>query len=175
MPIEKPFRSYLRRPHYDRAHIQGEDSQAIKEGTMVRRLELTLSFVVVVALSLGSPYASAKPADVAVSPPALHFGSREVGDGALQRLLFRNTSEQHVVVYAVSVGAGFSIESLTCFDGPLAAGGRCEVVVGFSPTQVGKWPSTLRIQYCFPTDPLCPGAIFGQERFVDVALIGAAR
>jgi hypothetical protein len=142
---------------------------------MVGRLVVTLSLVIIVALSLGSLYASATPADVAVSPPALHFGSREVGDGTFQRLLFRNTSEQQVVVYAVSVGAGFSIESLTCFDGSLPARGRCEVVVGFSPTQVGEWSSTARIQYCFPTDPLCPGAVFGQERFVDVALIGAAR
>ena len=140
----------------------------------VRRLGVMVCFLLV--SSLGWPtVASAKPADVATSPPALHFGSREVGDEAVQRLLFRNTSEQEVIVYALSVGAGFSIESLTCFEESLPVGGRCEVSVGFSPTQAGGWSSTLRIQYCFPTDPLCPGAVFGQERFVDVPLIGSAR
>jgi hypothetical protein len=43
-------------------------------------------------------------------------------------------SEEQVIVYAVSIGPGFSIESLTCFDGPLASNGRCEVFVGFLPT-----------------------------------------
>lgn len=142
---------------------------------MARRLGVTLSFAIVVLLSVASPYASAKPADVAVSPLAIHFGSREVGDEAFQRLLFRNMSEQQVFVYALSLGAGFSIESLTCFDGPLAPNGRCEVIVGFTPTHVGQLVSTLRIQYCFPTDPLCPGAISGQERFLDVPLIGMGR
>jgi hypothetical protein len=141
---------------------------------MLRRIGVMVSLVLVVS-SVALPTVSAKPADVAASPPALHFGSRQVGDEVFQRLLFRNMSEQQVVVYAWSSGPGFSIESLTCFDGPLVPTGRCEVLVGFLPTHIGQWSSTLRIQYCFPTDPLCPGAIFGQERFLDVPLIGTGR
>jgi hypothetical protein len=140
-----------------------------------RRPGVMVSLVLLVSLSIASPVASAKPRDVVASPPTLHVGSREVGDDAVRGLVFRNTSEQDVIVYALSAGAGFSIESLTCFEGSLPTGGNCEVFVGFSPTLVGEWSSTQRIQYCFPTDPLCPGAILGQERFLDVPLIASAR
>jgi hypothetical protein len=141
---------------------------------VLRRIGGVVSLVLVVS-SVALPSVSAMPADAAGSPPALHFGSREVGDETFQRLLFRNMSEEQVFVYALSIGPGFSIESLTCFDGPLAPSERCEVFVGFLPTQIGHWSSTLRIQYCFSTDPLCPGAIFGQERSLDVPLIGTGR
>jgi hypothetical protein len=160
----------------DRVRIQREDWLAKEEeGTVIRRLGVPISVAIVMLLSVGSPHASARRADVAAVPASIHFGSRQVGDVASHRLLFRNMSEQQVVVYALSVGAGFSIESLTCFDESLSPGGRCEVIVSFLPAQVGKWSSTLRIQYCFPTDPLCPGAVLGQERFLEVPLSGTAR
>jgi hypothetical protein len=64
---------------------------------------------------------------------------------------------------ALSIGPGFSIESLTCFDGPLAPNERCEVFVGFLPTQIGQWSSTLRIQYCFRPIPSVPEPSSGRN------------
>lgn len=121
--------------------------------------------------------ATAVAADLVARPARIAFGARMIGtESAPRKVTVANDTDQEMAVYAVGVGAGFRIVSLSCFDGQLAPGDRCDVRVLFSPTAAGEVSSSLLIQYCFlGVDPLCPGASPDQVRFVDVPLIGRGR
>jgi hypothetical protein len=141
----------------------------------MRRMVGTVGVALLLTVA-GSSVADAT-GDLVVRPPRIRFGARIVGtESAPRKVTLTNGTDQPIAVYAVGVGAGFRIVSLSCFDGPLTPGRRCSVRVSFSPTASGEVSSALRIQYCFiGIDPLCPGALPDQVRFIDVPLAGRGR
>lgn len=92
-----------------------------------------------------------------------------------RRVRLLNTTEAEIIVYALSVDAGFRIGPHDCFTQSLGERNRCSVRVAFTPSIPGGVEGALRIQYCFTTDPSCPGAVFGQERVLDVPVSGHGR
>jgi hypothetical protein len=141
---------------------------------MHARTAASVAVALLVGVLVSAPVSAAR-APLDPSPGAVRFGSVRVGQGTERRVALVNTTETEIIVYALSVGAGFGIGPQDCFGQPLAANERCSVRVAFAPVVPGDAWSALRVQYCFPTDPSCPGAVFGQERVLDVALSGRGR
>jgi hypothetical protein len=110
------------------------------------------------------------------TPPHLQFGSIEVGSVSHSRhVRVRNLADETAIVFALSLSPGYQLGAHTCFDASLAPGESCEIDLTSAPTAAGVADGTLRVQFCFPSDPICPGAIFGQERLIDVPLRSRGR
>ncbi|HET9062898.1 MAG TPA: hypothetical protein VFO62_06380 [Candidatus Binatia bacterium] len=134
------------------------------------------AFFLLSAPVLGTVKSSVAGENLKAFPSKICFGRVSVGDeSSARRIRLRNVSAETAIVYAVSLSPQFALGALDCFDGGLAPGQSCSVQVRGAPTARGTHVGTLRVQYCFPSDPVCPGAVFGEERFVDIPLRGRGK
>jgi hypothetical protein len=136
------------------------------------RAVLVSAVVALVVSTFASPAgARFAPGEVSVRPTFVAFGAVPVGtDAPTEIIRVGNRTDQDVFVYAIGVSAGFSIEAVGCFAGPVPPGGSCPIELGAHPTRTGRINGEVRVQYCFPSDPLCPGALFGQIRLIDTPM-----
>ena len=142
-----------------------------RSGSIRRALAFVVAVLMAVTLTGGPADACFASSTVSTNRTFVGFGAVPVGtDAPLEAVRVGNRTDEVVYVYAVNISAGFSIEGVGCFDGPLLPGESCSIDLGAQPSRLGRIGGHLAIQYCFISDPLCPGAEPGSVRALEVRL-----